>query len=285
VRLRIDPSSDPALLFRCYAQVFAVNMMLSASGSPTPLVQSDDDLWYKDAIIYQLHVKAFADSNGDGVGDFAGLSQGLDYLQELGVTTLWLLPFYPSPGRDDGYDIADYGDINPAFGTMKDFRRFMHEAKRRNLRVITELVVNHTSDEHPWFKRARRSPRGSSARNWYVGFQTADDVHNFSSYVEIELGIPCIDGVFQTRRGTCRVGTFPIGIDADEFADMARQASDHAQVHRLMQSLQGRKLLIGVDRVDYSKGFVNRFRTFDRLLTAYPRLKRRVSLLQIAVPY
>lgn len=149
-------------------------MMSSASVSPTsaPVAQSDDELWYKDAIIYQLHVKAFADSNGDGIGDFAGLSQRLDYLQELGVTTLWLLPFYPSPGRDDGYDIADYGDINPAFGTMKDFRRFMHEAKRRNLRVITELVVNHTSDEHPWFKRARRSPPGSSARNWYVWSDT-----------------------------------------------------------------------------------------------------------------
>ncbi len=147
-------------------------MMSSVSPTSTPAAQQDDDLWYKDAIIYQLHVKAFADSNGDGVGDFSGLSQRLDYLQELGVTTLWLLPFYPSPGRDDGYDIADYGDINPAFGTMKDFRRFMHEAKRRNLRVITELVVNHTSDEHPWFKRARRSPPGSSARNWYVWSDT-----------------------------------------------------------------------------------------------------------------
>lgn len=147
-------------------------MMSSVSSTSTPAAQQEDELWYKDAIIYQLHVKAFADSNGDGVGDFAGLSQRLDYLQELGVTTLWLLPFYPSPGRDDGYDIADYGDINPAFGTMKDFRRFMHEAKRRNLRVITELVVNHTSDEHPWFKRARRSPPGSSARNWYVWSDT-----------------------------------------------------------------------------------------------------------------
>jgi len=117
-----------------------------------------------------------------------------------------------------------------------------------------------------------------------IGFQTADDVHNFTSYVEIELGIPCIDGVFQTKRGTCRVGAFPIGIDADEFSDLARQASDHAQVHRLMQSLQGRKLLIGVDRVDYSKGLLNRFQTFDRMLTNHPRLKRRVSLLQIAVP-
>jgi maltose alpha-D-glucosyltransferase/alpha-amylase len=129
---------------------------------------SDDGLWFKDAIVYQLHVKAFRDSNGDGVGDFAGLTERLDYLHDLGVTTLWLLPFYPSPGRDDGYDISDYGDINPAFGTMRDFRRFMQEAKRRGLRVITELVINHTSDQHDWFKRARRSPAGSSARNWYV---------------------------------------------------------------------------------------------------------------------
>jgi len=131
-----------------------------------------DELWYKDAIIYQLHVKAFADSNNDGIGDFAGLTEKLGYLQELGVTTLWLLPFYPSPGRDDGYDIADYGDINPDFGTMKDFKRFIQEAKKRNLRVITELVVNHTSDQHDWFKRARRSDPDSSARNWYVWSDT-----------------------------------------------------------------------------------------------------------------
>jgi maltose alpha-D-glucosyltransferase/alpha-amylase len=131
-----------------------------------------DRLWYKDAIIYQLHVKAFADSNNDGMGDFAGLTEKLDYLQELGVTTLWLLPFYPSPGRDDGYDIADYGSINPDFGTMKDFRRFIVEAKRRGLRVIIELVVNHTSDQHHWFKRAKRSDPKSGARNWYVWSDT-----------------------------------------------------------------------------------------------------------------
>ena len=110
-----------------------------------------DDLWFKDAIIYQLHVKAFADSNSDGIGDFEGLTERLDYLQDLGVTALWLLPFYPSPGKDDGYDIADYRRINPDFGTMRDFRRFMTEAHRRGLRVITELVINHTSDQHPWF--------------------------------------------------------------------------------------------------------------------------------------
>jgi maltose alpha-D-glucosyltransferase/alpha-amylase len=134
--------------------------------------QQDDALWFKDAIIYQLHVKAFCDSNNDGIGDFAGLTGRLDYLKDLGVTTLWLLPFYPSPGRDDGYDIADYGSINEAFGTMREFRRFMQEAKARDLRVITELVVNHTSDQHAWFKRAKRSPAGSSARNWYVWSDT-----------------------------------------------------------------------------------------------------------------
>jgi maltose alpha-D-glucosyltransferase/alpha-amylase len=127
-----------------------------------------DELWYKDAVVYQLHVKAFADGNNDGMGDFEGLTQRLDYLQDLGVTTLWLLPFYPSPGRDDGYDIADYRQVNPDFGTLSDFRRFMHEAKRRKLRVITELVINHTSDQHPWFRRARRSKPGTDARNWYV---------------------------------------------------------------------------------------------------------------------
>jgi maltose alpha-D-glucosyltransferase/alpha-amylase len=127
-----------------------------------------DELWFKDAIIYQLHVKAFADSNSDGIGDFAGLTEKLDYLEDLGVTALWLLPFYPSPGRDDGYDISDYRTINPDFGTMADFRRFMQEAKRRKLRVLTELVINHTSDQHPWFLRARRSRPGSDARKWYV---------------------------------------------------------------------------------------------------------------------
>ncbi len=133
---------------------------------------ADDALWFKDAVIYQLHVKAFADSNGDGIGDFAGLTERLDYLRDLGVNTLWLLPFYPSPGRDDGYDIGDYGDINPQFGNLKDFRRFMQEAKKRGLKVITELVVNHTSDQHDWFKRAKRSPKGSSARDWYVWSDT-----------------------------------------------------------------------------------------------------------------
>lgn len=149
-----------------------MNVHQSIENVPAFTETPDDGLWYKDAIIYQLHVKAFHDSNGDGIGDFAGLTEKLDYLRDLGVTVLWLLPFYPSPGRDDGYDISDYGDINPQFGTMKDFRRFMVEAKKRGLRVITELVVNHTSDQHAWFKRARRSPPGSSARDWYVWSDT-----------------------------------------------------------------------------------------------------------------
>src|SRR6267378_4476443 len=147
----------------------SMNLQPSIDATELPVTALDgDDLWYKDAIIYQLHVKAFADSNNDGIGDFAGLTEKLGYLQDLGVTVLWLLPFYPSPGRDDGYDIADYGAINSDFGTMKDFRRFIIEAKRRGLRVITELVINHTSDQHPWFQRARRSAPNSSARDWYV---------------------------------------------------------------------------------------------------------------------
>ncbi|MGA7806546.1 maltose alpha-D-glucosyltransferase [Bradyrhizobium sp.] len=150
-----------------------MNLLSSIDATELPVTDLDhDELWYKDAVIYQLHVKAFADSNNDGVGDFAGLTEKLGYLQELGVTALWLLPFYPSPGRDDGYDIADYGSINPDFGTMKDFKRFIQEAKKRGLRVITELVINHTSDQHHWFKRARRSDPRSSARNWYVWSDT-----------------------------------------------------------------------------------------------------------------
>jgi len=124
--------------------------------------------WYQDAVIYELHVRAFADSDGDGIGDFVGLTQNLDYLQDLGVTAIWLLPFYPSPMRDEGYDIADYRSINPVYGTLRQFRRFLDEAHRRDLRVITELVLNHTSDAHPWFQRARNAPKQSRYRDWYV---------------------------------------------------------------------------------------------------------------------
>ncbi len=141
--------------------------MVRHSKDPQVLL-ADDPLWYKDALIYEIHVRAFSDSNGDGIGDFNGLVSKLDYLQDLGVTALWLLPFYPSPGRDDGYDIADYTDVNPSYGTLADFRRFLNEAHRRGLRVITELAINHTSSEHPWFQRARRAPAGSRWRNFYV---------------------------------------------------------------------------------------------------------------------
>jgi len=141
-----------------------------------PLVDNppwmDDPLWFKDAVIYELHIKAFFDSDNNGTGDFAGLIQKLDYLQDLGVNTLWLLPFYPSPMRDDGYDIADYRNIHPEYGSMADFRQFMKEAHRRGFKVITELVINHTSDQHSWFQAARRAPAGSNKRNFYVWSDT-----------------------------------------------------------------------------------------------------------------
>ena len=133
-----------------------------------------DPLWYKSAIIYEVPVRAFFDSNADGIGDFRGLTQKLDYIQDLGVTALWLLPFYPSPLKDDGYDIADYYSINPIYGTLTDFKAFMREAKRRGLRVITELVLNHTSDQHPWFQRSRRAPAGSKERDFYVWSDTPE---------------------------------------------------------------------------------------------------------------
>src|SRR5919106_1337192 len=128
--------------------------------------------WYKDAIIYQLHIKAFFDSTNDGIGDFAGLLQKLDYVQALGVNTIWLLPFYPSPLRDDGYDIADYRNVNPSYGTLRDVRRFIRASHERGLRVVTELVINHTSDQHRWFQRARRAKPGSAHRNYYVWSDT-----------------------------------------------------------------------------------------------------------------
>ena len=127
-----------------------------------------DPLWYKDAVIYEVHVKAFCDSNNDGLGDFPGLMQRLDYLQDLGVTCLWLLPFFPSPLRDDGYDISDYMSVHPSYGTIEDFQHFLHAAHDRGLQVMIELVINHTSDQHPWFQRARHAPHGSSERNFYV---------------------------------------------------------------------------------------------------------------------
>src|SRR6185312_15442557 len=128
----------------------------------------DDPLWYKDAIIYQAHVKSFFDCNNDGVGDFQGMTQKLDYLQTLGITCLWILPFFPSPLRDDGYDIADYRSVHPAYGTLDDFTQLVEAAHARHIRVLIELVVNHTSDQHPWFQRARHAPAGSPEREFYV---------------------------------------------------------------------------------------------------------------------
>jgi maltose alpha-D-glucosyltransferase/alpha-amylase len=132
------------------------------------LASATDPLWYKDAIIYELHVRAFADSNGDGIGDFPGLLSRLDYLQDLGVTCIWLLPFFPSPLRDDGYDIANYVDVNPCYGSLQDFKAFLEAAHQRNMQVMIELVINHTSDQHPWFQAARLAPPGSPAREMYV---------------------------------------------------------------------------------------------------------------------
>jgi maltose alpha-D-glucosyltransferase/alpha-amylase len=143
----------------------------AATDGRTPQLLRDDPTWYKDAIVYQLHVKAFYDATGDGMGDFAGLTQKLEYIAGLGVTAIWLLPFYPSPLRDDGYDIADYTRIHPDYGSLRDFRAFVREAHRRGLRVITELVVNHTSDQHPWFVESRSS-RTNPRRDWYVWSDT-----------------------------------------------------------------------------------------------------------------
>ncbi len=131
-----------------------------------------DPLWFKDAIIYELHVRAFMDSNNDGIGDFPGLMQKLDYIQDLGVTCLWLLPFFPSPLRDDGYDISDYMNVNPSYGTLDDFKACLNAAHERGIQVMVELVVNHTSDQHPWFERARHAPKGSPEREYYVWSDT-----------------------------------------------------------------------------------------------------------------
>ncbi len=130
--------------------------------------------WYKDAVIYEVHVRAFADSNDDGIGDFPGLTSRLDYLSRLGVTAIWLLPFYPSPLRDDGYDIAEYYDVHPSYGTLDDFTAFLDAAHAQNMQVITEVVINHTSDQHPWFQRARRAEPGSAERDFYVWSDTPD---------------------------------------------------------------------------------------------------------------
>ena len=145
---------------------------MKSKTSTTEQRVSNDELWYKDAVIYQLHVKSFFDANNDGIGDFKGLLSKLDYIVELGVNTIWLLPFYSSPRLDDGYDIADYRTVHPEYGTLANVRAFVRAAHARNLRVITELVINHTSDRHPWFEKARHAPAGSAARNFYVWSDT-----------------------------------------------------------------------------------------------------------------
>lgn len=137
-------------------------------------IVNNDPLWFKNAIIYEVPVRAFADSNADGIGDFRGLTEKLDYLEELGVTALWVLPFFPSPLRDDGYDIADYTSVNPIYGTLDDFKEFLEAAHQRGIRVIIELIINHTSDQHPWFQRARRAPKGSTERDFYVWSDTPE---------------------------------------------------------------------------------------------------------------
>src|ERR1700722_4760495 len=124
-------------------------------------INADDALWYKDAVIYQVNVKSFLDSNDDGIGDFKGLTSKLEYIRDLGVNTIWLMPFYTSPLKDDGYDIADYQNVHPQFGTLDDFRTLLHEAHRLGLKSITELMLNTTSDQHPWFQAARHAPAGS----------------------------------------------------------------------------------------------------------------------------
>jgi maltose alpha-D-glucosyltransferase/alpha-amylase len=137
----------------------------------TPLPETQDALWYKNAVFYQVHVRAFYDSNGDGVGDFQGLAQKLDYLRDLGINAIWLMPFFPSPLRDDGYDIADYRSVHPLYGTLQDFKNFLAAAHERQLRVVMEMVLNHTSDQHAWFHESRSS-RDNPRRNWYVWSET-----------------------------------------------------------------------------------------------------------------
>ena len=140
------------------------------------MTQLPDGLWYKDAVIYQVHVRTFFDANGDGIGDFRGLAQKIDYLADLGVTAIWLMPFFPSPLRDDGYDIADYRTVHPSYGTLDDFKAFLEIAHARGIRVIIELVLNHTSDQHPWFQESRSS-RDNPRRDWYVWSDTDTRYH------------------------------------------------------------------------------------------------------------
>jgi len=167
--IRFNKVALVSLFYSFSGQSPGPDKLLPTTCMPTKENNFDEQLhWYKDAVIYELHIKAFRDGNGDGIGDFKGLLEKLDYLQDLGITAIWLLPFYPSPQKDDGYDIADYYTINPSYGDITQFKQFLEEAHKRNLKVITELVINHTSDQHPWFQRARLSPKDSDERNFYV---------------------------------------------------------------------------------------------------------------------
>src|SRR5215469_16996116 len=159
--MRLDPPELPLFITLVRAR------NVDTQSKPLAAIAAER-LWYKDAIIYQLHVKSFFDSNDDGVGDFPGLTSKLDYIAELGINTIWLLPFYPSPLRDDGYDVSDYRNVRFDYGTLADFRHFVRQAHARGIRVITDFVVNHTSDQHPWFQHARRAKPGSPWRNFYV---------------------------------------------------------------------------------------------------------------------
>jgi maltose alpha-D-glucosyltransferase / alpha-amylase len=152
----------------------AAEFLSESPPTASPVMRKKDLYWYKDTLLYDLHVRAFYDSDADGIGDFRGLTEQLDYLQALGVTGLWLLPFYPSPLQDDGDDIADYTGVHSPYGTFAEVRQFVQEAHHRGLRVVTELVLNHTSDPHPWFQRARRAPPDSAERHFSVWRNTPE---------------------------------------------------------------------------------------------------------------
>ena len=171
----------------------------------TDIALSDDPLWFKDAIIYEIHIRAFQDSTNDGIGDINGLIERLDYLCDLGITAIWLLPFYPSPLKDDGYDIADYTSVHEHYGTREDFARLLREAHRRGIRVITELVLNHTSADHPWFQAARRAPAGSPKRDFYVWSDTPTRYEDTRIiFKDYETSNWAWDPVAKIGRASCR---------------------------------------------------------------------------------
>ena len=158
-----------------------------------------DPLWFKDAIFYELSVRSFYDSNSDGIGDFPGLIQKLDYLEDLGVNALWLLPFYPSPLKDDGFDITEYCDIHPDYGTLKDFKLFLKEAHQRGIRVVTELILNHTSDQHPWFEKSRRAREAPAIKITTFGAKLLKNLRKHGSYFPMK-SLPIGVGTTKPRR-------------------------------------------------------------------------------------